>query len=64
MPPTREDFVRIARDAIGTSECDNPLTFDPPEWALRAIERAYQRGRAAGQVAAAVALAPIASEGR
>src|ERR1044071_7394022 len=44
MAITREDLVRIVRDTIGTSECDNPITFDPPEWAIRAMQRAYERG--------------------
>lgn len=42
---TREDLVRIVRDTISTSECDNPSTFDPEEWMLRAMQRAYERGR-------------------
>lgn len=44
MTPPREDLVRIVRDTISTSECDNPITFDPPEWAIRAMQRAYERG--------------------
>lgn len=49
---TREDLVRIVRDTISTSECDNPITFDPPEWVLRAVRRAYELG--ASDTAAAV----------
>lgn len=46
MAATREDLVRIVRDTIATSECDNPITFDPPEWVIRALARAYERGAA------------------
>lgn len=45
---TREDFVRIVRDVVSTSDVDNPITFDPPEWVLRAVQRAYERGERRG----------------
>lgn len=41
---TREDLVRLVRDCVTTSDVDNPITFDPPEWALRAVQRAYTDG--------------------
>ncbi len=45
MPATREDAVRLVRDSLATSDVEgNPATFDPPEWAIRAVQRAYERG--------------------
>lgn len=41
---TLEERVRIVRDSVSTSDVDNPITFDPPEWALRAVDLAYRRG--------------------
>lgn len=52
MAATREDLVRIVRDTISTSECDNPIAFDPPEWVIRALGTAYRRGEASGHRAA------------
>ena len=76
---TREQLVRIARDAAGglnrppnhcegsyttpwgttetvTIECEhtvrNPASYDPPEWILDAMRRAYLAGKGDGQVAA------------
>lgn len=47
---TREEQVRIVRDSLQTSDVDgNPATFDPPEWALRAVERAYNFGHQRGE---------------
>jgi len=49
MPATREDAVRIIRDSLATADVEgNPATFDPPEWALRAVQRAYESGRREG----------------
>lgn len=48
---TREELVRIIRDSVSTSDIEgNPATFDPPEWALRAVKRAYERGQAQARV--------------
>lgn len=44
MAISPEDLVRIVQDTISTSECDNPITFEPPDWVIRAIRRAYERG--------------------
>ncbi len=49
MPATREELVTIAREVVtGTnrpSYCANPAAFDPHEWVLEAMQRAYWRGR-------------------
>ncbi len=54
---TREQLVKIAREAVGginrPSYCQNPAAFDPHEWVLEAMQRAYDRGRADGQRGAA-----------
>jgi hypothetical protein len=54
---TREDLVKLAREAVAgvhrPSYCENPASFDPHEWVLEAMERAYRRGRADGQPAGA-----------
>jgi len=48
MPATREDLVKLAREAAGglhrPTYCANPAAFDPHEWVLDAMERAYKRG--------------------
>lgn len=44
MAITPEDLVRLVQDTISTSECDNPITFEPPDWVLRAMRAAYVRG--------------------
>lgn len=44
MALNHEDLVRIVQDTISTSECDNPITFEPPDWVIRALRRAYNRG--------------------
>lgn len=44
MTVSPEDLVRIVQDTINTSECDNPITFEPPDWVIRAMRRAYDRG--------------------
>lgn len=48
MPATREDLVRLAREAAGgihrPSYCENPASFDPHEWVLEAMQRAYTNG--------------------
>lgn len=50
---TREQLVKIAREVVEginrPSYCDNPASFDPHEWVLEAMQRAYERGRADGQ---------------
>lgn len=75
MPATREDLVKIAREAVGglhrpAELCEatgthpwgesftmqvacehsvrNPASYDPPEWVLEAMQRAYERGRRDG----------------
>lgn len=52
MAIQREDLVKLAREAAaGThrpSYCENPASFDPHEWVLEAMERAYRRGLADG----------------
>jgi len=53
MLATREDAVRIIRDSLATADVEgNPATFDPPEWAIRAVQRAYHRGECAEQLRA------------
>ncbi len=37
---TREQLIRIARDCVPVHEV-NPMTYDPPEWMLKALQRAY-----------------------
>lgn len=53
----REDLIRLAREAVGgvhrPSYCDNPASFDPHEWVLEAMQRAYNRGRDDGNRAGA-----------
>lgn len=45
----REEQLRIVRDSVRTEDVEcNPATFDPPEWALRAVQRAYTVGHHAG----------------
>lgn len=39
--PTREDLVKIARDAAGGLN-------SPPEWVIEAMQRAYERGSCDG----------------
>ncbi len=55
---TREDLVKLAREAVAgayrPSYCKNPAAFDPHEWVLEAMQRAYQRGHHDGQDAGAV----------
>lgn len=53
MAIAQEDLVRIVQDTISTSECDNPITFEPPDWVIRAMKRAYQRGISEGSRAGA-----------
>lgn len=44
-----EAAVRLARDAISTADIDgSPVTFEPPAWVVRAVERAYKLGHAEG----------------
>jgi hypothetical protein len=44
-----EAALRIVRDSIGTVDIEgNPATFDPPPWAVRAVERAYKLGHGDG----------------
>lgn len=50
MAATREDLVRIVRDVVTGANrpnyCENPAAFDPHEWVLEAMQRAYERGLA------------------
>lgn len=52
MAIQREDLVKLAREAVlGANRpnyCDNPASFDPHEWVLEAMQRAYNRGVADG----------------
>jgi hypothetical protein len=45
---TREQLVKIAREAAGgisrPSYCANPAAFDPHEWVIEAMQRAYEAG--------------------
>jgi selenocysteine lyase/cysteine desulfurase len=47
MSATREDLVTLAREATAgvhrPSYCENPASFDPHEWVLEAMQRAYER---------------------
>jgi hypothetical protein len=62
MALTYEDKLRIVRDSIATSDIDgNPATFEPPAWAIRAVERAYERG--VGESVAAFGTAALYPEG-
>lgn len=63
MAVTPEDLVRIVQDTISTSECDNPITFEPPDWAIRAMRRAYERGLVEGHRAGVNAGAGLYPEG-
>jgi len=49
---TREDLVKIARVVVTgpnrPSYCANPAAFDPHEWVLEAMQRAYERGHSEG----------------
>ena len=85
MPATREDLVKLAREAAGglnrpsptcegtftepwgetktvMIECShsvrNPASYDPPEWVLDAMERAFRRGEIAGAEQALRATVP------
>lgn len=46
---TREDLVKLARETVAgvnrPSYCRNPAAFDPHEWVIEAMARAYERGR-------------------
>lgn len=47
---TREDLVRIVRETVErTTDVHEyhgvPAKFDPHEWVLEAMQRAYERGR-------------------
>lgn len=47
MTATREDLVRIARDALVAHPHDHdadPVRYEPPDWLLDALKRAYERG--------------------
>lgn len=52
----REDLIKLAREAAGGPHrpgyCDDPATFEPHEWVLEAMQRAYNRGRDDGAGAA------------
>lgn len=52
----REDLIRLAREAAAgphrPSYCEDPATFEPHEWVLEAMERAYNRGVRDGAAAA------------
>lgn len=45
----REDLIKLAREAARgphrPSYCTNSATFEPHEWVLEAMQRAYNRGR-------------------
>jgi hypothetical protein len=45
-------LVKIAREAVAgvhrPDYCRNPATFDPHEWVLEALDRAYKRGLSDG----------------
>lgn len=48
MAIMREQFVKIARESLEradpTSHDANPATYDPPEFVLEAMQRAYSKG--------------------
>lgn len=63
----REDLIKLAREAVagshrtladGSTETRlpahrDPASFDPPEWVIEAMQRAYNRGRDDGNRAGA-----------
>jgi hypothetical protein len=62
VPATREDLVKIAREVVtGPNRpiyCENPAAFDPHEWVLEAMHRAYLRGQCDGAEQALRATVP------
>jgi hypothetical protein len=46
---TREELVKLAREVVAgihrPDYCENPASFDPHEWVLEAMQRAYERGQ-------------------
>lgn len=62
MAVTREELVKITRYVVvgvhRPPECDNPAAFDPPEWVLEAMQRAYRRGQCDGAEQAIRATVP------
>jgi len=49
MPATREDLIKLARETVErTTDVHEyhgiPAKFDPHEWVLEAMQRAYDRG--------------------
>jgi hypothetical protein len=48
----RDELVRLARLAAAgahrPSYCDDPASFDPHEWVLEAMQRAYEEGLVEG----------------
>lgn len=90
MAVTREDLVKLAREAAGgihrppadcegtystpwgttetvTIACEHtirdPASYDPPEWVLEAMERAYKRGARDATAVAMEASFAIAAAG-
>ncbi len=45
---TREELIKIARRAVEgvhrPADCENPVSYDPPEWVVEALSNAYRRG--------------------
>lgn len=45
---TREELVRLARTAVTgvhrPGDCENPASYDPPEWAIEAMAAAWKAG--------------------
>lgn len=64
---TREDLVRIARNVVTgpnrPNYCANPAAFDPDEWVLEAMERAYRVGHIEGAAEGAAAASGLYPEG-
>jgi hypothetical protein len=49
---TREEIIRLCRDVCGGPNrppyCEDSLRFDPHEWVIEAVGKAFERGVARG----------------
>jgi hypothetical protein len=48
----RDELLKLAREAVAgahrPSYCADPATFEPHEWVLEAMQRAYEEGLVEG----------------
>lgn len=67
MAITREDLVKLARNVVTgphrPTYCANPAAFDPHEWVLEAMERAYNVGHIEAELEGARAFSGLYPEG-